>query len=98
MQDCFKQYPEIYGAELTDDAEEPADDLHQVAREETQEEPASIAPKDISPEGDNLVSVKPAEENGVPKAWEDATDADKKDAKEDQPGVQAKEEKEEKKE
>ncbi|KAG8419569.1 Oxidoreductase [Metarhizium acridum] len=96
MQECFKKYPDIYGAELSDDGEEAADDLHQSPRDEPQESPA-IAIEDNRPETDNLPGVKPLENNGVPKKWEDATDADKKDAKLEQPGVLAEEEKKEKK-
>ncbi|KAK9436509.1 intermembrane space import and assembly protein 40 [Metarhizium brunneum] len=97
MQDCFKKYPDIYGAELSDDGEEAADDLQEAPRGEPQESLAAIATKDSSPETDNLPGVKPLENNGVPKQWEDATDADKEDAKLEQPGVLAEEEKKEKK-
>ncbi|KAH0600861.1 hypothetical protein MHUMG1_01860 [Metarhizium humberi] len=97
MQDCFKKYPDIYGAELSDDGEEAADDLQEAPRGEPQESLAAIATKDSSPETDNLPGVKPLENNGVPKKWEDATDADKEDAKLEQPGVLAEEEKKEKK-
>lgn len=97
MQDCFKKYPDIYGAELSDDGEEAADDLQEAPRGEPQESLAAIATKDSSPETDNLPGVKPLENNGVPKKWEDATDADKEDAKLEQPGVLADEEKKEEK-
>lgn len=98
MQDCFKQYPEIYGAELSDDGEDAIDDLHQLPREEPQEASAPVAAKESSLETDNLPGVKTLDDNGVPKKWEDATAADKKDAKADQPGVKAEEEKTEAKE
>lgn len=98
MQDCFKKYPDIYGAELSDDGEEAADDLQEAPRGEPQESLAATATKDNSPETNNLPGVKPLENNGVPKKWEDATDADKEDAKLEQPGVLAEEEKKEKNE
>jgi intermembrane space import and assembly protein 40 len=94
MQDCFRQYPDIYGAELSDDGEEDAaDDLHQVPRDEPQDAPAPVAAKDNRPETENLPGVKSVEDSAVPKQWEDATDADKKDAQVEQPGALAKAEK-----
>ncbi|TWU78487.1 Oxidoreductase [Metarhizium rileyi] len=99
MQDCFKQYPDIYGAELSDDSEEATDDLHQGLRDEPPAIPGSTAPIDSQSETKDLPAVKPAGDDGAPKKWEDATDADKQDAKVEQPGVKAEaEETEEKKE
>lgn len=98
MQTCFRQHPDIYGAEL-DDVDgigaDPADGAgaeHQVSRE--QHEGAALKTDDQQqPEGKqvNSAAVEPAKdgESGVPKKWEDATDADAGDAKDGQPGKKA---------
>ncbi|KHN95028.1 intermembrane space import and assembly protein 40 [Metarhizium album ARSEF 1941] len=96
MQECFRKYPDIYGAELSDDGEEATNDLGQVPRDEPRGAPAPTATKDDRSGTDNLPEIRPLENKGVPKKWEDATDADRKDAKAEQPGVVAEEEKENK--
>ncbi|PNY24980.1 Intermembrane space import and assembly protein 40 [Tolypocladium capitatum] len=88
MQECFRKYPEIYGAELSDDelAEEGIDGAgqpsaaegHQVAREDAQ----APAVKEIAPETHNSSGVKPVE-NPIPTKREDAAAADEVDRPKD---------------
>ncbi|GAB0144608.1 hypothetical protein EsHS_00005076 [Epichloe bromicola] len=77
MQECFRRYPDIYGAELTDDEGGGA----------SHEEDGSNSSSKIVPlETEESKIARPVADNGVPKQWEDATDADSKDAQEEQPG------------
>lgn len=85
MQECFRRYPDIYGAELTDD--EGGEDGAPEGDGASREEDASNSSSKIDPlETQESKSARPVADNGVPKQWEDATDADRKDAQEEQPG------------
>ena len=46
MQDCFRQYPEVYGAELEDDEED---------EDQTQQSPASEQPDHTAPQAKDTV-------------------------------------------
>lgn len=86
MQECFRKYPEIYGAELSDDelaedsvdgaAQPPVPEEYQVAREDVQA-PAS----EESTPRENSVSSAKAVDNPIPAKWEDATAANDEVAK-----------------
>jgi mitochondrial intermembrane space import and assembly protein 40 len=54
MQDCFRQHPEMYGAELEDDEDEVEEELH--ARE------AVPAPGDEAPQAAPKTSPEPVKE------------------------------------
>lgn len=58
MQDCFRQHPEMYGAELEDDEEEVEEELR--ARE------ASPAPGDEPPQSAPKASPEPPKEAPAP--------------------------------
>ncbi|TVY26599.1 Mitochondrial intermembrane space import and assembly protein 40 [Lachnellula hyalina] len=58
MQDCFRQHPEMYGAELEDDEEEVEEELR--ARE------ASPAPGDEAPQSAPKTSQEPPKEAAAP--------------------------------
>lgn len=85
MQECFRQYPEIYGAELADeeeasqesDAEAPSTDyqkLREDAPTTTSAAKSATDATDAQVEAESLPSAKAA--NGeVPAQWEDATGA-----------------------
>lgn len=87
MQECFRRYPDIYGAELTDDegGEDGAPGGDGASREEGASNSSSSSRIDPLETGESK-SARPVADNGVPKQWEDATDADSKDAQEEQPG------------
>ncbi|KAG5977240.1 hypothetical protein E4U55_006954 [Claviceps digitariae] len=106
MQECFREYPEIYGAELTDDDEneeqapdseqtpgqdppsdgEPRDPgLNHASSKETPLNP-SKATDTVSTEKSKADQPRPAIEDGAPKVWKDASDADGRDAQRKQPG------------
>ncbi|KJZ78683.1 hypothetical protein HIM_02074 [Hirsutella minnesotensis 3608] len=84
MQECFRKYPDIYGAELADDdmpeddmpaTPEPVETDHQMLRESpAPAKPEDIKPEDNKPETHNLPGVRPVEEAELP-PWEDATRA-----------------------
>lgn len=91
MQDCFRQYPEIYGAELADEAEAEAaqespdapaaqtsNETPAVEYQKLRDEPpaASIGASENKPEAYNLPGAVPAND-AVPAKWEDATAANK---------------------
>ena len=87
MQECFRQYPEIYGAELADEEEAAAQDAlegeppiaeYQKAREDAPSVSAATGSAEHKLETSNLPSATPA--NGeVPTKWEDATEANVKE-------------------
>ena len=102
MQECFREYPEIYAAELSDeeDGEQPAPetsaegaDKQAPAPEPTVEE-SSDAKAETKAERESGEKPKPVleevkqaepafkEQTPIPKAWEDATDANEKADKE----------------
>lgn len=66
MQDCFRKYPEIYGAELADDEEDAG----------ASDTPAKDATKDAGVEKEVVPSAKENAEV-IPKEAVDATDANK---------------------
>lgn len=81
MQECFKEYPEIYGAELQDDADEgdaPPQSEGETPLPDsraTQTESPSVDIKDKTPEKDNLPVTTQATEEPIPAKWDDATAA-----------------------
>lgn len=89
MQDCFRKYPEVYGAELADEEDLEGDDnvpeplpgkgSHEPPVTEHQRTrtgtPMSDAQPDMS-EVENLPGVRPVEE-GITMKWEDARESNK---------------------
>ena len=76
MQDCFRKYPEVYGAELADEEE---------AERELNEESAPPAAQSVElgqdkPETQSSPATSSAEHEAMPK-WEDATAANQEAAK-----------------
>jgi len=106
MQECFRQYPEIYGAELADEEEAAAQDAldgeppvaeYQKAREDSPSINAAVGAAEHKLETDNLPGATPA--NGeVPAKWEDATEANVKEVAKPKEKQDEKEDKTEKKE
>ncbi|KAK2606019.1 Oxidoreductase [Conoideocrella luteorostrata] len=92
MQECFREYPDIYGAELSDDeaGEDPNAEIPQVPSDE----PVAPATKDNALDTSKSTDIKPEAEESVPKEWKDATDVTDKDLKEEQPAQKAEKEKE----
>ncbi|POR31365.1 Intermembrane space import and assembly protein 40 [Tolypocladium paradoxum] len=76
MQECFRKYPEIYGAELSDDelAEDGVDGAGQAPAEEYQVARDEAPAAKETPEAHNSSGVTPVE-NPIPTKWEDATAA-----------------------
>lgn len=77
MQECFRKYPEVYGAELTDD--ELADDTEDESGEpgavlSGRDEDRAPAIQDKTVESDPLLEPTPIRVPAGPK-WEDATEA-----------------------
>ncbi|KAJ4285935.1 Oxidoreductase [Collariella sp. IMI 366227] len=78
MQDCFRQYPEIYGAELADDEDEgvpaavpPAAEESAAVADKAAEKAAEVEDKLV----EKAVALEKEEETVVPKAATDATAA-----------------------
>ncbi|KAG5927113.1 hypothetical protein E4U53_002923 [Claviceps sorghi] len=103
MQDCFRKYPDIYGAEIADDEDtgEMVPESEQTAGQgappaeerrgpETHQSPTGEPTMDRSkrntPKRETSEHDQPTVDDGVPRAWEDATRADKTDAQDGQPG------------
>ncbi|KAG5920390.1 hypothetical protein E4U42_006209 [Claviceps africana] len=103
MQECFRKYPDIYGAEIADDedggetapegeqtvgqgspsAEERRDpETHQSPADE----PTSNPSKRDTPEAKKSLHDHAVVGDGVPAPWQDATQAEKTEAQEGQPG------------
>lgn len=87
MQDCFRQYPDVYGAELAEDEEEEGaapvsapEGAEGVVAKAQSEEPAAAEPKAITENNgsEQHQEIKViAEESPVPKEAFDATNANK---------------------
>ena len=88
MQVCFRKYPEIYGAELSDDelaedavdgaGQAPTPEEYQVLRDEAQ----VSAAKEGTPDATLPSDVTPVE-SSIPAKWEDATAANDEVANKD---------------
>lgn len=91
MQDCFRQYPEIYGAELADDEDEgapaaapPAGEEGAAVADKAVEKAAGLADKAVEKAVEiedklveKAVALEKDEKTLVPKAATDATAANK---------------------
>ena len=74
MQECFKQYPEIYGAELADDEEEGAPETDAAAPLADAQKVATESPVEAVKQSEATSAPTVVE----PKKAQDATDANNK--------------------